>query len=173
MAGILTLWEDRTRVEGDALLSADGVYRYWLKRTWALGPRVCWVMLNPSTADANLDDPTIRRCIGFSKSWGYGSLIVVNLWALRATDPRELLTADDPYGPDNAEAVELAINGSELMVAAWGTFVARMTRRSARRIEPEAMARDALVDARCLGRTKSGHPRHPLYVRADQPLEVW
>lgn len=162
----------------DALLSSDGRYRYWLTRKWADGMRVCWVMLNPSTADASTDDPTIRRCIVFSKAWGFGSLIVVNLWAARTPDPKALLTLGDPVGPDNAEAVELAINGSAQVVLAWGTFPARMAAKGYERLRPEGAARDALVPVGCLGRTGDGHPKHPLArgrhrIPDDQPIIPW
>src|SRR5262245_19133112 len=86
----------------EALISPCGLYRYWLTRTWDNSlRRVCWVMLNPSTADAEQDDPTIRRCVGFARSWGAGGIIVVNLFAFRASDPKALLRAADPVGPDN------------------------------------------------------------------------
>lgn len=160
-------------MKSDALLSPCGRYRYWLTREWGDGDRVCWVMLNPSTADASQDDPTIRRCIGFSKAWGYGSLIVVNLWAARATDPKELLTLGDPVGPDNSAAMHFAIGGSSLAVVAWGTFAARMAARGHMRLWPEASAVESHVPVVCLGRTKDGHPRHPLYVRGDQDRMGW
>lgn len=160
--------------DADALLSRDGRYRYWLTRRWGPGTRVCWVMLNPSTADATVDDPTIRRCIAFSKAWGHGSLIVVNLWAARATDPKALLTLGDPCGPDNAEAIDLAINGSAAVVLAWGAFAGRMKAAERLRLWPEESAKNALVPVYTLGRTKAGHPRHPLYVRGDTaPEPVW
>lgn len=170
---LLTDDEWRGGVTSDALLSPDGRYRYWLTRKWGEGLRICWVMLNPSTADANIDDPTIRRCIGFSKAWGYGSLIVVNLWAARATDPKALLTMGDPVGPDNAEAIDLAINGSAQVILAWGSFADRMAAKGRRQPHPDASARQAPVPVHCLGRTKSGQPKHPLYVRGDQPLVPW
>lgn len=167
------LWDDAVVQTGDALLSPDGRYRYWLTREWGPGMRVCWVMLNPSTADASIDDPTIRRCIAFSKRWGFGSLIVVNLWAARATDPKALLALGDPVGPMNAEAIDLAVNGSALVILAWGAFAARMAAAERLRLHPEASAKAALVPVACLGRTKDGHPRHPLYVRGDQAPVPW
>src|SRR5262249_14212908 len=93
----------REEVRRAAVISDCGRYRYSLTRRWgdAAEPRALFVMLNPSTADAEQDDPTIRRCIGFAKAWGMGSLEVVNLYALRATDPAALLSAPDPIGPKN------------------------------------------------------------------------
>lgn len=89
-------------MRSDAVISDDGLYRYLLERHWDDTTSSCtFVMLNPSTADALVDDPTIRRCVGFAKSFGCGSLRVVNLYAYRATKPAELWTVDDPVGPAN------------------------------------------------------------------------
>src|SRR5215510_5582686 len=97
-------------LERDAVLSDCGRYRYMLRRTWDHSkPRVLFVMLNPSTADAEIDDATIRSCIRLAKGAGYGSFEVVNLYALRATDPAELQRADDPVGPKNNDIIEAAI----------------------------------------------------------------
>lgn len=166
-----------TRHASDALVSPDGRYRYWLTQ-WGAGMRICWVMLNPSTADASLNDPTLHRCIKFSKAWGFGSLVVVNLWALRSSKPKDLLAASDPCGPDNAEAVELAINGSAQVILAWGTFPAVMAARGYERLNVEALADEALVPIGCLGRTSGGHPKHPLArgkhrVPDDAPILPW
>src|SRR5262245_13227298 len=106
--------------QSSAELSPCGRYRYALTRTWGDPKKVvCWVMLNPSTADADQDDPTIRRCLGFSRAWGAGGLVVVNLFALRATDPDQLRIAADPVGPDNDSHLSTAAFG-RLVVAAWG-----------------------------------------------------
>ena len=146
-----------------AQLSPDGLYRYRLTRAWDGGlvgarPAVTWVMLNPSTADHQADDPTIRRCVAFAKTWGYGGIEVVNLFALRATDPAELLRHADPVGLENDEHLRVvASDAGRLIVCAWGAHRA-------------AKARGAQVlallgaTARCLRRTKSGAPEHPLYL---------
>jgi hypothetical protein len=160
-------------MRGTAILSACGAYRYTLHRQipsvlrWV---KPClFVMLNPSTADATVDDPTIRRCISFAKREGCTDLTVVNLFALRATDPVELTRHADPIGPDNAKHVgEQIIKHQQigLIIAAWGShsitskfnmvfIIKRMLHTSG---------------AFCLGVTKDGSPRHPLYVRNDQPL---
>lgn len=159
-------------MERHATLSDCGTYRYDLHRRWGdAGAPVCWVMLNPSTADATIDDPTIRRCIGFTRSWGYNSLTVVNLWALRATDPIELAKHSSPQGPLNAAIVEHHVACSSLIVLAWGAH------------KPSKLLREPPVDIDRmirkwrrtavfnLGTTKDGSPRHPLYVRADTPLQ--
>lgn len=156
------------------LATIDGIYRYLLVRDWSdlltVERRTClFVMLNPSTADASQDDPTIRRCIAFAKGWGYSRLEVVNLFALRATDPRELELVTDPVGPGNDAAIQEAAERAQLIVCAWGTkgqlFYRDVT--AARLLEGRTL--------HCLARTKDGHPGHPLYQRADltpAPFEV-
>lgn len=149
----------------DAIISDDGQYRYRLRRRWAPGPAVLWIMLNPSTADHQADDPTIRRCIGFTKAWGYSALTVVNIFALRATNPAELYTHPDPIGPANDAHIVTEAQRHDLAVAAWGTH-GNLHDRAAyvRKLVDGA-------DLRSLGNTIGGHPRHPLYVRATTPLE--
>lgn len=156
---------------GDAEISACKTFRYRLQRRW--GPITegkAWlrfVMLNPSTADASQDDPTIRRCIGFAKREGYGAVAVLNLYAYRATSPQALLTCKDAVGPENDvwlwDSLRAAVFWHEPVVAAWGTNAQPDRVREVLSIVPN-------VDWRCLGTTKDGHPRHPLYVRGDQPL---
>lgn len=151
----------------------QGPYRYLLARTWANGPRATFVMLNPSTADASEDDPTIRRCIGFAKREGCGGLDVVNLLAFRSTDPQGLRLALDPYGPENPTHVRDAFRRSQgPVIAAWGSHpLARrpvdMAAWVAEIAEEEGKA------MLCLGVTRDGSPRHPLYLRADAPLRPW
>src|SRR5215469_5352787 len=111
-------------ISRDAVVSADGLYRYELFRRWADGPIATWVMLNPSTADAKTDDPTIRRVMGFSTGFGCGACVVVNLYAWRATEPAELWKAADPVGPSNAHYLIEAARRAKLtdapLIAAWG-----------------------------------------------------
>lgn len=147
-----------------AVFSPDEVYRYLLTRTWDdAGPVVTWAMLNPSKATETASDPTITRCIRFSRSWGYGGLAVVNLYGLRSTDPAVLAGHPDPVGPDNDRMISLACEQSALVVAAWGTGF----------LQPDRIAAVAAIIAasgrtlRCLKVTKGGHPWHPLYVRGD------
>lgn len=118
-------------------------------------------MLNPSTADARRDDPTVRRCIGFARDWGYGGIEVVNIFALRATDPRELRSARDPIGPRNDAFILRAAAGSPVVVA-WGIHGA-LGDRGVLALKLFG-ARSRLL---ALGRTRSGAPRHPLYLRRD------
>src|SRR5436309_3459089 len=104
-----------------AVISPDGLYRYILTRRWsAEGKTVVFIGLNPSTADDVRDDPTIRRCIGFAKSWGGSTLIMVNLFALRSTDPLALLRASDPVGPQNDSWLRSAVHAADVSIAAWG-----------------------------------------------------
>jgi hypothetical protein len=152
---------------GDAFISDCGTYRYALMRRWAEGWPLRFVMLNPSTADASLDDPTIRRCTGFARREGYGALIVLNLYAYRATNPKVLVTCADPVGPHNDTILWAhllaAAEGPTPVVAAWGANAKRERVAHVLGLRPS-------VDWRCLGVTKDGQPRHPLYVRGDQPL---
>ena len=143
-------------MKGQAGFSRCGRYRYWLRRSWDSSLPPCgFVGLNPSTADAKTDDPTLRRCIDFAKRWGCGSLMMVNLFSLRATDPRELLGVDDPIGPRTNLWLRLAKRESQLIIAAWGNG-------GALRGRGDTVA-NLLGDARCLGVTATGMPRHPLY----------
>ena len=147
-------------ITGSAGLSRCGRYRYWLRRSWDPALAQCaFIGLNPSTADAHLDDPTLRRCIGFAKHWGYGSLLLVNLFAWRATDPRDLLRAEDPVGAQTDLWLRRATQESARVIAAWGNGgqLCDRGRTVSKRF-------DSLY---CLGITAMGMPRHPLYCRAD------
>jgi hypothetical protein len=147
---------------GGAAFSRDRRYRYRLWRRWDRSrPAIAFCMLNPSTADARRDDPTIRRCIGFAREWGYGGIEVVNIFALRATDPRELRSARDPVGPRN-DAFMLRAAAQSPVVIAWGVHGALRDRGATalRLFGPRARLL-------ALGRTRSGAPRHPLYLRRD------
>jgi hypothetical protein len=151
-------------VKASAVLSPGGSYRYLLSREWdeAL-PRCLFIMLNPSTADATQDDPTIRRCIGFAKAWGYGTLDVCNLFAWRATDPKALLKVADPVGPENDAHIRRAAAGAGLVVCAWGNHGMLMLRGKA---VNDLLRREGIASS-CLGVTGTGQPKHPLYLRGD------
>lgn len=147
----------------------DGDYRYLLWRRVGPGAgRLLFVMLNPSTADASEDDPTIRRCIGFARRERFGWLDVVNLYALRATDPDQLWTVPDPIGPKCDEFISERARAAGCIVAAWGATLGPGGRA---RIDRVRRLLGPMV--RCLGTTKDGSPRHPLYVRGDAPMAVW
>ena len=119
-------------------------------------------MLNPSTADERVLDPTIRRCMGFARAWGFGGIDVVNLFAWRSTDPAALARVADPIGPDNDETIADALRQAALAVAAWGCDPMTRTRS----VAIKGLAARVRVPLWCLGVTKNGHPRHPLYVAA-------
>lgn len=147
---------------GGAAFSRDGRYRYRLWRRWDRSrPAIAFCMLNPSTADARRDDPTIRRCIGFARRWGYGGVEVVNIFALRATDPRVLRSARDPIGPRNDAFMLRAAERSPVVIA-WGVH-GTLRGRGATALRLFGPRTRLLV----LGRTRSGAPRHPLYLRRD------
>lgn len=149
-------------------ISPCGRYRYRLDRDFVgAGPAVIFCMLNPSTADAENNDPTIRRCISFAKREVAGRLVVVNLFAGRATKPDDLFRMDDPVGPRNEQAWESTLTGNEILIAAWGAD--KRAKRAGYRFR--AWARMWGRDLYCLGKTQAGAPRHPLYVRADAALE--
>lgn len=158
---------------GAATISEDGLYRYSLTREFPhlLGCGTCtFVMLNPSRADADQDDPTIRRCIGFAQRLGYNRLHVVNLYAYRATDPFQLWEVDDPVGPLNDNVLRLAIWDTDLLIAAWGAHAKSDRVAEVRRM---AMGGNGRYPFLCLGKTKDGAPRHPLYLPADAELQAW
>ena len=148
-----------------AVLSECGTYRYELRRRWdPAGPVCAWVMLNPSTADAHRDDPTIRRCVGLSRSWGDAAIIVVNLYALRATHPRNLSSHPDPVGEDNDTWITLAASAAHRVVCAWGGHELANHRASQ---VTEILVRTSIPTRHalsCLGLTTRGAPRHPLFV---------
>src|SRR5262249_50597363 len=149
--------------DDDAAFSPCGRYRYALsRRLGRAGRTATFILLNPSTADAVSDDPTIRRCLGFAKRWRCGRLIVLNLFALRATDPGELRRAADPVGRDNAAWLARVLRhaGSGLVVCGWG--VHGTLRRQDRTVLHSLAA--LRVEPLALGVTRDGHPRHPLYL---------
>lgn len=179
-----------------AILSDCGVYRYHLRREWngdtppgdetreqfeemslfsrpAKREHVLWVMLNPSTADAKTNDPTIRKCIGFSSRWGYRALEVVNLFAFRATDPRELARAwaagVEVVGPDTNQHIRFAAQEADRVVVAWGGFSGCGITARAR----EVCGLLGEAPALCLGVTKDGQPRHPLMLPYATSTEPW
>lgn len=152
---------------GYAHISPCGKYRYFLSRIWDIKkPRVLFVMLNPSTADAEKDDPTIRRCIGFAKEWGYGGIYVVNLFALRATNPTELLAAHLPVGVENETWIRKASSLSNLVVCAWGNgrIVEKLQKRLDSNWKPLSWIDKPLY---YLELTNDGTPKHPLYLKKD------
>lgn len=138
-------------------------YRYTLFRNYLVGEGTClFIMLNPSTADVSHDDPTVRRCQGFARKWGYGRLEVVNLFAARATDPSEMKKMDNPIGIDNDAAIVDAVQDAALVICAWGNHGTHLKR--------DAYVMDLIrqhCQPKCLGKNSTGTPKHPLYVAGD------
>lgn len=145
-----------------AVQSADNRFRFRLSRYLSMGDRtVVFVGLNPSTADANNDDPTIRKCAGFARLWGFNHLVMVNIYAWRATRPKDLLAQmeRDIAVPQNEEEVRIATDTADLVIAAWGATKLRL--------KGQALANTVacLPHTRVLRFTeKTQKPEHPLYV---------
>jgi hypothetical protein len=157
-------------LERDAVLSDCGKYRYLLRRVWAREkPRALFVMLNPSTADASTDDPTIRSCVRLIAALGYGSIDVVNVFAYRATKPDELLLVDDPIGPRNMSIIESAISWCDPVILAWGAW--EPAREQGQHVYRSVVSQRPL--AYCFGETKNGAPRHPLYIKSRTPIRAY
>lgn len=151
----------------DALISPCGLYRYWLLRRWADGPLLLFIMLNPSKADAAIDDTTIRRCTTFALAHGYGGFYVVNLYAFRATLPADLKRAGYPVGPDADEHIHRLLVRCRDVCVAWGADAAGLARPA----EVLRMLRAAGRDPLCLGVTRGGHPLHPSRLPSDRRLQ--
>jgi hypothetical protein len=148
-----------------AVISRDGVFRYALWRYWGTGRRiVCFVMLNPSTGDASLDDPTIRRCISFAQLWGYDGLVIVNLHAFRSSEPKDLRLAVDSIGPLNRFFVGIAVNEAELIICAWGNHGAYQAQ------DAEMLTWLRRFKLSALRISRDGFPGHPLYIERDAKI---
>jgi hypothetical protein len=157
-----------------AVLSKDRKYRYRLWRTIIHNmqdKRCAFVMLNPSTADEMADDPTIRKCVGFAQRWGYGAIDVVNLFAWRATKPKDLLSSPNAVGIDNQEHVAEVVHRAQRVVLAWGSHPPLREWISQTIVRPEwAVIRNSMK-AGTLGHNKDGAPKHPLMLAYDTPFE--
>lgn len=163
------------QIRRSALISDCGQYRYWLHRDFGdamfpphnKGPLV-WCMLNPSTADADIDDATIRKCLGFTDRFGYASMMVVNLYAFRATDPGQLANAMGANGPDNDFWLQTAAKDRPV-ICAWGSHRMANVGRTAEVRRWFEAANGGQVYS--IGKTKGGCPRHPLYVPYTAKME--
>lgn len=158
--------------ESGAILSPCRIYRYLLTRRWAPtrpADTIAFILLNPSTADENVDDPTIRRCVGFAKTLGYGGLVVANLFALRSTDPGLLVHHVDPIGPDNDKWLHEVARKSQQLICGWGCG-GIIHRRGTQVLK---LLSEAGASPKALKITARGHPAYPLYLRHDlQPREL-
>ena len=158
--------ETEKYISSGAIFDPTNTYRYTLWRAWSPDhPQVTFVMLNPSTADAQRNDPTISRCLAFAQHWGFGTLEVVNLFAYKTAYPSDLLKVTHPIGAENDHFLLQAIARSSCIVVAWGTKGAFLDR--------DKQVLQFLAQCQriyCLGITRDGHPRHPLYTRRDIEL---
>lgn len=150
-------------------ISSCGTYRYDLRRIWARGSLLLWVMLNPSTADGLQSDRTIDKIMRFTFGWGYAGLAVVNLFALRSTDPQALRHHIDPIGPMNDAYIRGWTKITKKIVVAWGNDGEFRSRGN----EVGRMLLTRVPFLHCLKVTDKGHPYHPLYVKETTPLQLW
>jgi hypothetical protein len=150
-----------------AKIDDTGEYRYSLAREWnaKLG-KVLFILLNPSTADATFDDPTVKKCIGFAERWGFESLKIVNLFAYRATDPEELVEAKDPVGSDNDRWIREAVKRTDFVVVGWGNLGPYICKRCINCSHRIDRVLNIIKDSNphCLAITKERQPKHPLFA---------
>ncbi|TLS45736.1 DUF1643 domain-containing protein [Streptomyces montanus] len=171
MASLKPLPSEAPEVRRSAVLSSCGRYRYLLVREWGdTGPTAVFALLNPSKADATRDDPTTRRCIKYAQNWGCSALLIVNLYAWRATQPHDLATADDPIGPENNTYIRAATAVAEHtggpLVAGWGTH-ARPDRVT------DVIALPGMHRLSTLALTQAGHPHHPIRLSLGLTPHPW
>ena len=154
----------------DAIISDCGKYRYNLLRYWDTNkPYVMFVMLNPSIADARIDDSTITRCMKYALFWGYGGIVVCNLFAFRGAKPEDMLAAEDPIGSDNDHILSEQAQDAEIIVCAWGTDGSYLNRSK----EVVKILKTSGTPLNFLKLTKSGEPGHPLYLKANLTPRIW
>ena len=169
-ARTLPIWTQRT-VHRSAVFSSDGNYRYQLMRWWQLDKVLPFIMLNPSTADGDADDPTVRRCMGFAHRFGFTGIVVVNIFAFVDRMPTSMMRVPDPFGPDNeiwlSNVATYARSVTAPLVCAWGPY-AKLRDGHARTLD---ILRRNAAPLYCLGTTQAGYPRHPLMLHSDTQLE--
>lgn len=162
------LFDSTGLIERSATFSDCRTYRYELWRRWGRGKYAMFIGLNPSTADETKDDPTIRRCMSFARSWGYDALCMTNLFAFRATDPADMKKAAQPIGWDNDLMLTELARDAGVVIAAWGAHGTYMNRDQSVRLMVPGL--------HYLRLTKGGHPWHPLYLPSGltpMPLVQW
>jgi len=158
--------QNKNTYQSGARFSEDRKYRYALWRSWDEEKGHCmFIGLNPSTADETLDDPTVRRCIGFAKRWDYGGIYMLNIFALRSTDPKVLKDHLDPIGPNNMESLKMYHSAAWKTVACWGNH--------GKLNGMDGIVKDALRNMWCFGLTGEYQPKHPLYLKGDSKLTLY
>lgn len=152
------------KLKRQTIFSKDRKYRYTLWREWDMfnNDFVVFIGLNPSTADETKNDPTIRRCIGFAKRWGYGALCMLNLFAFRMVNPNEMKKYEYPVGDENNKWIIEITQKAKLVIVAWGINGNHLNR--------DIEVLKLLDNIYCLGVTKKGFPFHPLYVKSNKKL---
>lgn len=157
-----------TYTDKAALVSESKLYRYWLSRTWDdTLPLLNIIGLNPSTADSFKDDNTITKEVSFAKSWGYGSLHKTNLFAWRDTHPEKMRAERNPIGFDNDYWIKHIASFCDKTVCAWGNHGGHLQRD----VEVQLLLRG--YDLHCFGVSKTGKPKHPLYLKGDTRPILW
>ncbi len=164
----------RSHTKGDApsvaVYSDCERYRYALTRVWSPGgAKLAFVMLNPSSATEVQNDPTVERCERRARTLGFGGFRVTNIFAWRATDPRNMRAAKSPIGPDNDAAIQAACAWADQVIAAWGTHGSYLDRGT----QVAELLRRTGKPLLHLGLSKQGHPKHPLYIAYTQQPEIW
>ena len=162
-------------IVSDAAFSPCGRYRWWLERRWDGRPIgsdgvAVQIGMNPSTADIDCDDPTVAGCCARARLWGYGGLVMLNVFAYRATDKSALTRVDDPVGALNDATIARFARRADLVVVGWGQPPRPLRGRGA---EVARLLADLGVQPRCFAINADGSPKHPLYVRRDAPLTPW
>jgi len=155
-------------IRRSAIFSPCRIWRYTLERRWDdLLPIICFLLLNPATADEKKDDSTNRRGLRFAREWGFGTCIFINLFAFRTKKPEVMKAAADPIGPENDKHILHWAEAADKLVLAWGTHGTFKNR--------DKQVLELLKGYECyhLGLTKEGHPKHPLYLKANTRLEKW
>lgn len=162
-------WHESGNTQSEAFYSDCETYRYLLTRRWGEGGELLYILLNPSTATEKRNDPTIERCERRARMLGFGGFSVANLFAFRATDPRDLKRALEPAGPDNDAVLMRAAAAARMVLCGWGVHGAHLGRGD----HVAAMLADSGIGLHRLGLTRDGYPRHPLYVGYVQKPHPW
>jgi hypothetical protein len=163
----------RTFIKGDAaseaVYSDCERYRFLLTRIWGDGPRALFIMLNPSTATEFQNDPTVERCERRARALGYGGFRVTNIFAWRATDPKDMRAASDPVGDANDRAILDSLTWADTIICAWGNHGLHLDRGR----QVEMLLRHSGKPLFHLGLTGQSQPKHPLYIGYDQQPQLW